>query len=103
MSFVSRRCTTLNAFLHKPTLHKQVALRLFSSQTSRQRPRGTNNQLILSSKIQQRNMSSTNKKDNKIFTRDNLFDLKGKVALVTGRLLVVNSMKMSVMPIGLTN
>lgn len=48
-------------------------------------------------------MSSTNKKDNKIFTRDSLFDLKGKVALVTGRLLVVNSMKMSVMPIGLTN
>merc|ERR1711988_2008706 len=29
-------------------------------------------------------MSSQDKKDNSIFTRDNLFDLKGKVALVTG-------------------
>ncbi|CAH0002434.1 unnamed protein product [Clonostachys byssicola] len=84
MSFVSRRCTTFKTFLHKPTLHKPVAIRFFSSPVYHQRPRVNNNQLILPSQIPQRKMSSTQKKDNKIFTRDNLFDLKGKVALVTG-------------------
>ena len=76
--------TTITSKLQLPRTNFASSSTLRSIPIAASRASGTQTQRRTFASGKDATYSTMSKQDNSLFTRDNLFDLKGKVALVTG-------------------